>query len=129
MLNQANDDCLILLEKIRWQGEPKCPYCGSRNATAYQNGRRYHCNACYTSYSVTVGTLFHKTHVGLDKWFDAIHLVLCTQREITVRALAKEIRVNKNTASSMKRKIYLARNTNDILISKIVEALSNGKFE
>ncbi|MDJ0618050.1 MAG: IS1595 family transposase [Calothrix sp. MO_192.B10] len=98
-------DSLALLEQIRWGGKPRCPYCDSTNATAYKHERRYHCNKCFTSYSVTVGTLFHKTHVKLQKWFLAIRLVMNSPGGISVRQLAKEIGVNKNTACYMMARI------------------------
>ena len=100
-----HQDSLALLEQIRWNGKPRCPYCDSSNATAYKFERRYHCNECFTSYSVTVGTLFHKTHVELQKWFLAIRLVVNSPGGITIRQLAKEIEVNKNTACYMMARI------------------------
>lgn len=101
----SNDKYLSILEQIRWGGKPKCPYCESNNATAYKSERRYHCNSCYTSYSVTVGTIFHKTHVDLEKWFLAIRLVMNSSGGISVRQLASEVGVNKNTAASMVKRI------------------------
>ncbi|MBD2084585.1 transposase [Trichocoleus sp. ST-U3] len=98
-MTRNHEDCIALLEQIRWGGKPKCPYCESTNATAMKNQRRYHCYTCFTSYSVTVGTLFHKTYVDLNKWFLAIPLVLNSPAGISGRQLAKEIGVNKNTAS------------------------------
>ncbi|AFY56389.1 transposase [Rivularia sp. PCC 7116] len=105
MMTLNNDKYIAILEQIRWDGKPKCPYCESTNATAYKSEERYHCNSCYVSFSVTVGTIFHKTHVSLDKWFLAIRLVMNSSGGISVRQLAKEIGVNKNTAASMVRKI------------------------
>ncbi len=104
-MSRNHEECVALLEQIRWNGKPKCPYCESTNATAYKNERRYHCNECFTSYSVTVNTLFHKTHVELQKWFVAIHLVLNSPGGISVRQLAKKIGVNKNTACYMIERI------------------------
>ena len=100
-----NDKYLGILEQILWNGKPKCPYCGSNNATAYKSEKRYHCNSCYTSFGVTVGTIFHKTHVSLDKWFLAIRLVISSSGGISVRQLASEVGVNKNTAASMVKRI------------------------
>ncbi|NJM73406.1 MAG: transposase [Scytonema sp. RU_4_4] len=85
--------------KIRWNGTPTCPYCDSVKATKYKNERRYRCNSCFTSYSVTVGTIFHKTHVDLHKWFRAILLLCKVNCDISVRKLAQEIQVNRATAS------------------------------
>ncbi len=119
MINN-NDKYLTLLEQIRWGVKPKCPYCESTNATAYKNERRYHCNDCYISYSVTVGTLFHKTHVSLEKWFLAIRLILNSPEAISVRKLAKEVGVNKNTACYMIERIYKAASEERELIQKLV---------
>lgn len=120
-MSQNYEDCLALLEQIRWGGKPKCPYCESTNATAYNNERRYHCNSCYTSYSVTVGTLFHKTHVELQKWFVAIPLVLNSPKAITVRQLAKEIGVNKNTACYMIERIRKAMDEEPGLVQALIK--------
>jgi transposase-like protein len=119
-MSRNHEECLALLEQIRWSGKPKCPYCESTNATAYKNERRYHCNECFTSYSVTVGTLFHKTHVELQKWFVAIHLVLNSPGGVSVRQLAKEIGVNKNTASYMIERIHKAMAEEQKLLQRLV---------
>ncbi len=121
-MSRNHEECLALLEQIRWGGKPKCPYCESTNATAYKNERRYHCNECFTSYSVTVGTLFHKTHVELQKWFVAIHLVLNSPGGISVRQLAKEIGVNKNTASYMIERIRKAMVEELQLLNKLANS-------
>lgn len=120
-MSQNHEECLALLEQIRWNGKPKCPYCESTNATAYKNERRYHCNECFTSYSVTVGTLFHKTHVELQKWFVAIHLVLNSPGGISVRQLAKEIGVNKNTACYMIERIREAIKENPKFLHSLIK--------
>ncbi|MGG6269023.1 transposase [Leptolyngbya sp. AN03gr2] len=96
---ETHEECLTCLETIRWNGTPTCPYCGSVKATAYKNEHRYRCNSCFTSYSVTVGTLFHKTHVDLRKWFQAIFLLCKLNRDISIRKLAEEIQVSRTTAS------------------------------
>jgi len=96
---ETHEECLVYLEKIRWNGTPTCPYCDSTKATSYKNEQRYRCNSCFTSYSVTVGTLFHKTHVDLHKWFRAILLLCKLDRGISVRKLAQEIQVSRATAS------------------------------
>lgn len=102
---KSQDECLTYLEQVRWSGSPTCPYCGSSNATAYKQERRYHCNNCFTSYSVTVGTIFHKTHIELQKWFLAIQLIADSSGTISVRNLAKKLGVSKNTASRMIQQI------------------------
>jgi transposase-like protein len=124
-----NDECIALLEQIRWGGKPKCPYCESTKATAYKSDRRYHCNECFTSYSVTVGTLFHKTHVELQKWFVAIRLVLNSPGGISVRQLAKEIGVNKNTACYMIERIYRAMAEAPELLQRLMQMSEHHRLD
>ena len=119
-MKNNHEECLALLEQIRWGGIPQCPYCQSTNSTAIKKERRYHCNTCFNSYSVTVDTLFHKTRVDLRKWFLAIHLFLASSGDISVRKLAKEIGVNKNTASYMLSRIRKAVLEEEELIQKLI---------
>lgn len=118
---QTHKDCLVYLEKIRWAGTPQCPYCESTNSTAIKRENRYHCNTCFNSYSVTVGTLFHKTYVDLPKWFLAIYLVLNSQESISSRKLAQKIGVNKNTACYMSARIRKAMTEDRELLEKLVQ--------
>lgn len=96
---ESHEECLAYLEKIRWNGTPTCPYCGGIKATKYKNEHRYRCNGCFTSYSVTVGTLFHGTRVELHKWFRAIGLLHAAGRKISVRQLALELQIHRATAT------------------------------
>jgi transposase-like protein len=118
---KTQEQYLAYLETIRWNGIPKCPYCHSTNSTAINKERRHHCNDCFNSYSVTVNTLFHKTHVELSKWFTAIYLVLKSRKNITVLELAAEINVNKNTASYMIIRIRRAMLEEIELVQKILD--------
>ncbi|MUG91504.1 transposase [Scytonema sp. UIC 10036] len=118
---KTQKQCIELLEKIRWDGVPICPYCGSTNSTKIKKENRYHCNSCFNSYSVTVNTLFHKTHVDLSKWFTAISLVLKSQKNITVLELAAKIQVNKNTASYMITRICKAMSEEPELLQKLLD--------
>ncbi len=102
----TQDECLALLEQLRWQGIPKCPYCESCHSISMKRESRYHCGTCFTSYSVTVGTLFHKTHIELPKWFQAICIVMNDSKSVSVRKLAARIDVNKNTAAYMLTRIH-----------------------
>lgn len=117
----THEEYLIYLEQIRWGGKPCCPYCGSLRAAAYKHERRYRCNNCFTSYSVTVGTLFHRTHVDLQIWFQAIRLILNTSGSISIRQLAKELGINKNTASHMRTRIYKAMQEEPQLLQNLME--------
>jgi transposase-like protein len=109
-LFSTNSECIRYLESLRWQGKPICPYCDSTRTTHLVKGERHHCNRCNAPFRVTVYTVFHHTHLPLQKWFYAIWLTLNTKKGrsesgIPARELAEDLQVNKNTASRMARRI------------------------
>ena len=92
----TQEACITHLEKARWGDTPRCPYCQSTNTA--RTPKRHRCYACKTSFSVTVGTIFHHTHMPLQKWFLAISLMLNAKKGLSALQLSRDLRVNKNTA-------------------------------
>ena len=101
-------DCIAHIEGVRWHGTPVCPYCGSDRATPMRKEFRHHCNNCKTSFSATVKTIFHHTHLPLQKWFLALSLILNAKKGIAARELARDLEVNKDTAWFMAMRIRRA---------------------
>jgi transposase-like protein len=114
----SKDSCIAFLETIKWNNKPQCPYCNSTNFTSIKGEHRYRCNNCYTSYSVTVKTLFHKTKIDYQKWFFAIILFLNIEQKISARQLAGLLNIDKNTAWYMTKRIQKAsRENRDFLLA------------
>jgi transposase-like protein len=124
---ESHEECLAYLEKIRWNGTPTCPYCGSIKATKYKSEHRYRCNGCFTSYSVTVGTLFHRSHVDLSKWFRAIGLLCKVDRDISIRKLALDLQVNRATATLMVDRVLSAPSDQAEILGGIVHVIEKMK--
>jgi len=101
----AEADCIAHLERVRWNGVPVCPYCKATRTTRIKSESRHHCNSCNTTFSVTVNTIFHHTHLDLQKWFLAISLILSAKKGISARQLGRDIEVNRNTAWYMGMRI------------------------
>ncbi len=120
----TEDDCIAHVENVRWGNVPQCPYCRSDNSTPMPKEKRYHCNNCNTSYKVTVGTIFHHTHLPLQKWFLAIALIINAKKGISARQLGRDLNVNKDTAWRMAMKIRKAMTQQEqrSLLTGIVEA-------
>ncbi len=120
----TNDDCIRLIEKVRWGKTPCCTYCRSPKVTPMPKEKRYHCNNCNTTFSVTVGTIFHHTHLPLQKWFLAIAIILNAKKGISDRQLGRDLQVNKDTAWRMATKIRQAMTQSEQreLLTGIVEA-------
>ena len=58
---------------------PICPHCGVVNEATYVGGKAaregcYQCNACREQFTVTVGTVFERSKVPLNKWLLASFL-------------------------------------------------------
>lgn len=104
----SNDSCIEHIEAVRWQGKPRCTYCNSDKVTPTPKEKRYHCNNCNTSFSVTVGTIFHHTHLPIQKWFLAISIILNAKKGLSARQLGRDLQVNKDTAWRMAMKIRQA---------------------
>ena len=92
----TQESCIQHLEEIRWKDTPTCPYCKSTKTAQF--GDRHRCYNCITSFSVTVGTIFHKTKIPLQKWFLAISLILNAKKSLSALQLSRDIQVNRNTA-------------------------------
>jgi transposase-like protein len=116
-------DCLAHVEKVRWAGTPVCPYCKASRSTPLPKENRYHCNACNTTFSVTVGTIFHHTHLPLQKWFLALSIVLNAKKGLSAHQLARDLEVHKNTGWRMAMQIRKAMAESDQreLLTGIVE--------
>jgi len=112
---KSQSDCIKYLEKIRWEGIPRCPHCNSTRQTPQPKEQRYHCGICRASFSVTVRTVFHNTKIDLQKWFIAIPLVI--KNRLSVRQLSKSAQVSKDTASLMIERVRIAFKEESELIS------------
>ena len=97
----TQESCIKHLEKARWGGMVHCPYCACINTDIHSDKKRpfrHRCRECNSSFSVTVGTIFHHTHLPLQKWFLAINLILNAKKGISALQLSRDLKVNKNTA-------------------------------
>lgn len=114
--------CIKYLENARWGDTPKCVYCGSENIHKMPNELRHHCNGCRKSFSVTVGTIFHNSHVELQKWFILIALMMNAKKGLSACQAARDIGLRRPTVWSMMHRIRKAMGTDEAkLLSGIVE--------
>src|ERR1700736_4115042 len=91
------DQARAVLETERWLEGPVCPHCGSV-AAAYKleprPGAKTHarkgvwkCATCRKQFTVTIGTIFEDSHIPLNKWLLAIHLMCASEKSISARQL------------------------------------------
>jgi transposase-like protein len=100
------------LEVTRWPEGPVCPHCGSVNK-AYENKSKpgvYRCGEpeCRKDFSVTVGTLFERSHIPLHKWLLATHLLMAGKKGVSAHQLHRTLGVTYKTAWFMAHRIRAA---------------------
>lgn len=117
----TQEACITHLEKVRWAGEPTCPYCFETQAAKEKSQNRYHCNACNRSFSVTVNTIFHDTKLPLQKWFLAIMLMLNAKKGISAKQLERDLDVTYKTAWYMAMRIRRAMLDDGEMLRGIIE--------
>lgn len=97
----TEESCREFLIQQRWNGKPVCPYCGhAEKAYVIEGGKRFKCGnkECHKKYSVTVGTFFEDTKIGLRTWFAAMYLITAHKKGISSCQLARDLNVQQKTA-------------------------------
>ena len=67
--------CHEYLAKKRWPNGFVCPSCKGIHGWLLADGK-YECSHCHKQVSVTAGTILHRSHIPLIKWFLAFYLVM-----------------------------------------------------
>lgn len=99
------------LEAARWDGVPICPYCRAvdvsrnRDSSRELTAARWKCQKCKRSFSATVGTIFHNSHVDLQRWFFLIALMLSAKNGLSATQVARDLEMRRPTVWSMMRRI------------------------
>ena len=120
-----NDNAIAYLESVRWKDGVTCPYCKSDKTCKHHVHNRtkgWQCWNCRKSFSGTVGTIFHGTHVDLNKWFWLIALILNAKKGISSCQAARDLNMRQKTVWSMMHRIRKAMATDQMdLLKGIVE--------
>ena len=102
----TEQDCINHLESIRWKNGIVCPYCQSHKTCKHLH--RHQCQDCHKSFSVTVGTIFHHTHLDLRNWFYMISLIVNAKKGISACQVARDIDLRRPTVWAIMHKIRKA---------------------
>jgi transposase-like protein len=58
----------------------------------------YQCNACREPFTVTVGTLYERSHIPLNKWLAATHLMMASKKGMSALQVGRMLGLSKKTA-------------------------------
>jgi transposase-like protein len=84
------------LEAQRWPDGPYCPRCGECENVTRLGGNSTatglcFCNSCRTKFSVTMGTVFERSHIPLSKWMLGFRLMASSKKGISALQLQRSL--------------------------------------
>jgi transposase-like protein len=129
----TDDKCLDYLEAMRWPSGVACIACGSlkvsritREAKSKNKRTRiYQClePECKHQFSPTAGTIFHDSHLPLQKWFFAIALICEAKKGVSACQMQRHLGVNYRTAWHLCHRIRKAMTQDNLILdAQAVEA-------
>jgi transposase-like protein len=91
------------LEARLWKDGRPCPHCGVMDQSTLMKGKShrpglYQCNACREPFTVTVGTLYERSKVPLNKWLAATHLMMASKKGMSALEIGRLLGLSKKTA-------------------------------
>lgn len=111
----TEERCVAHLARVRWPQGVECPKCNSKRMSEFEapgkTGKMrhlYECLDCSYQFSVTVGTIFHNSHLPLTKWFLAIYMICSAKKGVSAKQLQRDLHVTYKTAWYMAHRIRLA---------------------
>lgn len=98
------------LEALRWPKGAYCPHCSeAQNVTRLEGDSHraglHQCNSCREHFTVTVGTLFERSHIPLHKWMLAFHLMAASKKGISAHQLHRMLGITYKSAWFMAHRI------------------------
>lgn len=87
----TQERCRELLRRMRWPNGAICPRCGHKGTCWLGAQEKYECNRCRYQFSVTAGTVFHDSHLPLEKWFLAVHLLCEAKKGMSAAQLQRTL--------------------------------------
>jgi len=93
----TEDEARQILEDIRWPEGPYCPECGDTNVTRINQKSKktwdgsFQCNGCRKQFTVTVGTVMHRSHITLRQWVQAFHSMCSHKKGVSALQLQRNL--------------------------------------
>src|SRR5206468_9806143 len=90
---QDADKARQYLQRQVWPNGPVCPHCGSISKDHYAlDGETtrpglYKCKDCREPFTVTVGTVFERSKIPLNKWLLAVYLLCSSKKGMSAHQL------------------------------------------
>lgn len=116
----TEESCVKYLAEMRWPEGVRCLKCESPEvsfmATKSKANRKgeqktryiYQCRSCQHQFTPTTGTLFHDTHLDLEKWFHAVALMCNAKKGVSALQMKRDLKTAYKTAWYLNHRIRQA---------------------
>lgn len=113
------EEAIKKLETILWPDGPVCPRCNGQARITKVGGKTarpglWRCAPCKRQFTVTIGTLFERSHVPMHLWFQAVYLMAASKKGFSAHQLHRTLGVTYKTAWFMAHRIREAMRTGDL---------------
>ena len=90
------------LEARVWKAGRTCPHCGVIDQSTLMKGKTtraglYQCNACREPFTVTVGTLYERSKVPLNKWLMVTHRMMASKKGVSALQISRMVGLSYKT--------------------------------
>ena len=122
------------VEARLWPNGAQCPRCKGTERVGKLQGKStrigtYKCYECKKPFTVKVGTIFEDSHIKMNIWLQAIHLVCSSKKGISSNQLHRTLKLTLKSAWFMSHRIREAMRSGTLAVptpmggeGKIVEA-------
>ncbi|HAS41089.1 MAG TPA: hypothetical protein DCS93_11450 [Microscillaceae bacterium] len=101
-----DDACYEYLAKLKWPDEHfTCIKCSNDKYAVGQGHYARRCSKCGYNESCTVNTIFHRSHIPIQKAFFMVFLVYANNENITSAELSKILSLRQSTCWKFSKKI------------------------
>ncbi|MGC1226639.1 MAG: IS1595 family transposase, partial [Candidatus Sulfotelmatobacter sp.] len=94
----TDDHCREALTHLRWPDGVKCLKCNGEHVAPVLDRKVYVCYSCKYQFSVTVGTIFHDSHLPLTKWFLVTYLMTESRKGMSANQIKRMLGISYKTA-------------------------------
>jgi transposase-like protein len=117
----TDEHCREALLHLRWPDGVRCLKCKSENVAPVSDRKVYVCYSCRYQFSVTVGTIFHDSHLPLTKWFLVTYLMTESRKGISANQIKRMLGISYKTAWYLCHRIRKAMEETDHKLTGTVE--------
>ncbi|MGA8833798.1 MAG: IS1595 family transposase [Desulfomonilaceae bacterium] len=110
----SEEAAIAFLETKRWLDGPICPFCNSNKVYSLKPKSNsvspvrlgvHKCSSCRKQFTVRIGSVFEDSHIPLNKWLMAIHLMTSSKKGVSSLQLSRELGITPKSAWFLSHRI------------------------